>query len=46
MSQNDTILIQGVKFLIMRRESHRMLLSWTEKSGIVKTRWIAYKGKV
>lgn len=38
--QHDTILIKNFRFVILKREANRILLTWTEKSGVTKERWI------
>ncbi len=44
MSQGNTILILGTRFIILKRQANRVLIGWTEKSsGIDKSRWICLK---
>lgn len=44
MGAGDILIVQGVKFSVLKRESHRILVQWSEAFGIYKERWIIYKG--
>lgn len=41
MSQGDSIIMNGVKFNILKRVGTRILVSWYEtSSGLYKQRWV------
>ena len=38
------MIIGNITFNVLKRDGNRILLEWTESSGIIKTRWIIFKG--
>lgn len=44
MSTNDVITIGPYKYTVIKREGRRMLLSWTEATGIYREMWLLIKG--
>lgn len=43
MSQGDTILINGVKFLVKSRKGSRILIEWMDSKAGLINRWIIIK---
>lgn len=43
MSANDTIIIGPFRYNVIKRENNRILIGWTESTGIYKEVWILYK---
>lgn len=43
MSANDVILIGPFRYNVIKRENHRVLIGWTESTGIYKETWILLK---
>lgn len=43
MSTNDVIVIGPFRYNILKRETNRILVAWTETTGIYKETWILLK---
>lgn len=43
MSTNDIIKIGPYTYNVLKRETNRILLSWTESTGIYKEMWFILK---
>ena len=45
MGANDVITIGPFRYNVLKREAHRILVSWTEATGVYKETWILFKTK-
>lgn len=45
MGINDVIMIGPFRYNVLKREDNRILVAWTESTGIYKELWILYKSK-
>lgn len=43
MAKNDIIIIGPFRYQVLKKEAHRMLVSWVESTGIYKETWIILK---
>ncbi len=46
MKTNDIIQLGPYKYNVLKREGNRMLVSWTESTGVYKELWLIVKKQV
>lgn len=46
MSTNDVLQLGPYKYNVLKREGNRVLLSWTETTGIYREMWMILKRRI